>query len=410
MPSFFSYQKLLVIVFATGCVLALSMAGFAQQSAGSGAGEGSQLTLSDEPESDASPAQPDAPAIKADPSQFDTGKLAAALQIMALGEQVTNANDNWEWPVIPTFQFKNEITYDRDAAQAALERLNYYRELAGSPPVTLDEDLSRACQLHADFLILNNAIGHFEPEDWPGATSAGDWAGKKSMIYSVQANWPIYAPVDAVDDWMYTLYHRIDLLNPNLRRIGVGYSIKKFKDNYQRKVLVLDCKTAVTWGEGEIRAFRCFPAPGMTGVYPQFNDTEVPDPLPTDSERGTVITFQLFGAYGSTFRDVAAQLTNLSTGQPVPVYLHTPQEPYLPDRIYERGVFLIPKDILPLSTEFLVQLKCKVDVDGEMYAVDTSWRFTTADTGDWQELFPNREPGHEVPTFSPPPAVPVLTD
>jgi uncharacterized protein YkwD len=110
---------------------------------------------------------------------------------------------------------------DSALAAAAVESLNAYRKTAGVSPVALDEKLSKACRLHARYLARNidnpavQGLGmHDEDLSLPGATAAGRRAGKASVI-SQEAD-----AAAAVDGWIATLFHRLPLLNPDLKKVG----------------------------------------------------------------------------------------------------------------------------------------------------------------------------------------------
>lgn len=104
-----------------------------------------------------------------------------------------------------------------------VEKLNRQRRAIGLEPVELDAELSRGCDLHCRFLVRNythpsvQGLGqHDEDPQLEGYTPEGRKAGRASVI----ANDP--HPEDAVDNWLSTLYHRISLLHPSLKRVGFG--------------------------------------------------------------------------------------------------------------------------------------------------------------------------------------------
>jgi uncharacterized protein YkwD len=114
---------------------------------------------------------------------------------------------------------------DQAAEKAAVRDVNACRQAAGLTPVTLDATLSENCYHHARYLARN--VGHpstqglgLHNEDFtlPGYSAEGDRTGKASVI-------TIYPERDrAVDAWVRTLYHRLPILDPDLRRVGFGYA------------------------------------------------------------------------------------------------------------------------------------------------------------------------------------------
>jgi uncharacterized protein YkwD len=141
----------------------------------------------------------------------------ATTYTVSLSAEVDGAAWSRAWSFTTT---DPEQTRARVAA-GLLERVNVVRRHAGLAPVTLDEKLSAGCLQHARYVVRNlshpKAQGlhiHDEFDDLPGATPEGKAAGKASVIALISD------PGDSVDDWMATLYHRIPLLEPGLKRIG----------------------------------------------------------------------------------------------------------------------------------------------------------------------------------------------
>jgi uncharacterized protein YkwD len=104
-----------------------------------------------------------------------------------------------------------------------LKTLNRQRRLAGLGPVELDVELSRGCELHCQYIVRHfldsstQGLGqHDESPSLEGYTPEGRKAGRASVIAN-DAN-----PEEAVDNWLSTLYHRVSLLHPSLKRVGFG--------------------------------------------------------------------------------------------------------------------------------------------------------------------------------------------
>ena len=113
-----------------------------------------------------------------------------------------------------------------DSERAMLDSLNHFRKSAGLRPVVLDAALSRACGSHASYLLQNAyhleqrppLTAHEEDPALPGFNLAGQRAGRSSVIAKHQCS-----PEQAVEAWIDSLYHRIPLLHPNLRRVGCSF-------------------------------------------------------------------------------------------------------------------------------------------------------------------------------------------
>lgn len=138
--------------------------------------------------------------------------------------------DGKPWQQSWRFTTTDPLRYRRERTVAALEQVNAVRRLADLPPVELDETLSRGCQAHADYVVRHldhpsvQGLGiHEEDAKLPGFSKAGQRAGQNGVIAILSD------PADAVDGWMATLYHRIPLLDPALKRVGYGQTLHPFR-------------------------------------------------------------------------------------------------------------------------------------------------------------------------------------
>ncbi|MFN3534522.1 MAG: CAP domain-containing protein, partial [Desulfatiglandales bacterium] len=108
--------------------------------------------------------------------------------------------------------------------QITLERINYHRELAGLPKVSLNEKLSSAAQAHADYLNINGYVGHDEDPGEEGFT--GQYAQNRAEHFGY--DWGSvgevisfgYTASDGVDALMAAIYHRFIILNPDFLEVG----------------------------------------------------------------------------------------------------------------------------------------------------------------------------------------------
>jgi uncharacterized protein YkwD len=129
-------------------------------------------------------------------------------------------SETWRFTTLDVDGFQARV------AQVLRDRVNEVRKQVGLPPVTLDDRLTKGCLAHARYIMRNadNAKVqglriHEEDASLPGATPEGGRAGKASVIAVLPD------PLDSVDGWMATLYHRIPLLDPALKRIGYGHDL-----------------------------------------------------------------------------------------------------------------------------------------------------------------------------------------
>lgn len=251
------------------------------------------------------------------------------------------------WPGHPA----DGIGMDYALASAAVDKLNEYRILAGVLPVDLDYNLSRACQQHANYLSRNGidlaSVGlaaHDEDPSRPGFTYSGTLAAQNSVIFQG------VGPVEAIDKWFQTLYHRIGLLDPSLQRIGFGtYS------GYQ----VMDVRQGRLRGSAVATQTVVYPAADTMNVPGVFK-SEIPAPVPGDEDLGIPVTVEFFGNHGFSIMNVEAQLLNLDSGVAVPCLLQYPGTPILPGWDYKQLIVLLPTDPL-YRGEYLASVSALVD-------------------------------------------------
>lgn len=158
--------------------------------------------------------------------QHNTVCLIAKEPLEADTEYAVRASARFEgkvWEKTWTFRTRDMRKKDLAEAEQVLARVNLHRKLTGLPPVVFDEDMSRGCRLHARYLVMNlkhpstQGLGmHDEDPKLPGYSRLGKQAGENAVI---AAGMP---PTSSVEDWMATFYHRIPLLDPEMKKIGFG--------------------------------------------------------------------------------------------------------------------------------------------------------------------------------------------
>ncbi|MBV8361944.1 MAG: hypothetical protein JO189_29015 [Deltaproteobacteria bacterium] len=115
---------------------------------------------------------------------------------------------------------------------AWLVPLNRYRAMMGLTPVSADAQLSRGDFLHSHYLAVNYAsqlpdlrLGaevHTEDPAKPEFTAEGAAAAQASDIDWTWGSHSRPKPSWAIDNWMQAPFHRMQIINPYLRRVGYG--------------------------------------------------------------------------------------------------------------------------------------------------------------------------------------------
>jgi uncharacterized protein YkwD len=105
-----------------------------------------------------------------------------------------------------------------------LGRVNYYRALVGSPPVTEDAVLNSNCREHARYMAENDDLTHEQDPSLPFASLAGQACAENGNAWLGSAfGTPIWAHADAVDGWVGSVGHRLWMLYPTTRSMGFGF-------------------------------------------------------------------------------------------------------------------------------------------------------------------------------------------
>ena len=282
------------------------------------------------------------------------------------------------------------------AQEQALDRVNYYRIIAGIPPARGVQAIHEAAQSHAEFYANNRndprlaGLGfHEEHADLPGYT--GRWPSDRAQFFGYSGGVGedghfVGDPVGSVDGWMATVYHRNLIMCYGCTDLGYGMV---------RYPLACDALNmgSQTYTAPASRLIYTYPASGETGLYGRWNGGEIPDPLP-DKPRPVGYPVSLYivqgsgsgaqtqrpaqqswlapqSAYSAAWEVTTAELRDAS-GQLVPIYFldqYTDPNSYLgPD-----NVFLIPHSPMPWGNTYTARV---AGTDSRGVAFDHTWSFT----------------------------------
>jgi uncharacterized protein YkwD len=265
-----------------------------------------------------------------------------------------------------------------DLQQAALERVNYHRTLAGLAPVAADARLLKVAQSHSAYLDSRNEMGHYEsdrsnpyytgnsPFDRIDASGyryeeAGEVVARESSSY----------PPAAIDALMTAIYHRFIILLSNVTQAGPGAVLKAHQGTEELSVTV-DFGAETLPPAPAPTAPTLYPIDGHRGVPVDFNPSEEePNPMPGQTLTGypvsvqvdprytfEVTTFELYALTGSAPKRQDAKLLSNSTDSRTP----------------KHAAALIPNSPLAPGTRY--QAAFSGTVNGA--PVSRSWQFTTA--------------------------------
>jgi hypothetical protein len=256
-------------------------------------------------------------------------------------------------------------------AQAALNRINYYRQLAGVPLLQLHPALTTAAQNHANYDVLNHgdssawAAGpHGEVVGKPGFTGESSGARALATGYPWAAGWEVMNyfddPTISDDDLMNSVYHRVGMLIWTHQYLGYGHGRSAVE-----AVDVLDFGRSATEPISPANVL-VFP-PDQQSDIPIYGASETPDPVPPNGHYPIGYPITLQPAYAATLTVDSAELRD-SAGTLIGVYPN-------PSSCANACYALIPVNPLRYSTTYIAHVRGQVD----NVAFDKTWAFTTTD-------------------------------
>lgn len=109
-----------------------------------------------------------------------------------------------------------------DFVARVVARSNDYRSTAGCPALVLDDRLTSAAQRHSDDMARNNFMAH------TGSDGSSPWdriedTGYRYRLAAENVAAGYASPEEVVEGWMQSAGHRANILDCDLREIGVGY-------------------------------------------------------------------------------------------------------------------------------------------------------------------------------------------
>ncbi len=277
-----------------------------------------------------------------------------------------------------TVQQAGDSTYSNDSVRPALNTinlLNKYRIGAGLPPVLFDTSINNAAWKHALYVNVNKNVENPHNEVPGGEHYKGSSVGDRIQAAGYQISQGQNAKevisfrssgIEAIEEWMQTVYHRYTLLDGSDMKIGYGYLLS------EQRVQVLDGVT-----QQYQKPFVLYPYHNQKNIPPRWLGKESPDPTPGDDIRGyniSVIYFDTPSSPANPFAFKSAKLIDLITNE---AYSET--DYYLVHKETDPGssipaVNIITKDPMRHATTYQVEIT--VDV-GTQSNVKHEWKFMT---------------------------------
>jgi uncharacterized protein YkwD len=254
-----------------------------------------------------------------------------------------------------------------DADTSGVDRLNGYRAASGLPPVELDPQLTKGCQAHAEYLAKNiDRLGKpaFRTDDESDTLPGYSEEGKKTA-QSAFTSFHKQEASAVVDEWMATLFFRLLLLDPRLKRVGWA-SAKTDRGSFG----VLDAFRG--WGSSRVVIY---PVDDQKGVPVAYSGTEIPDPIPEATHKRAGYPVTVTFPREMPVRNVTARLT-IDQNEEVASWVSTPEKPVKDAAPFQNNsICLMAREPLRPNSTYTVAVTARAG--GAEWK--RTWSFTTGD-------------------------------
>jgi uncharacterized protein YkwD len=258
----------------------------------------------------------------------------------------------------------------------ALAAVNAVRRRLGLAPLSVDANLNASAAAHSRYRALNGAASesfHSETRGRQGYSSADPFQRMRFHGYRGEPaaeNGIAYfgAEGNPVEGWLAAPYHRVPMLHPHYRDIGLG-----FANGTDSWYVTANFGYGVDPEIGERAQVVCYPANGQTNVPTAWTEPESPNPLRIHraaQPAGYVVSFSYYSGYEPQIRLLQASLET-KEGDEVACFLNHPGNDSF---LSKNTVLLIPKR--PLAPAQTYRATVRANVVGAS-TVERTWTFTT---------------------------------
>ncbi len=245
--------------------------------------------------------------------------------------------------------------------QESINVINKQRAKLGIDAVALSVLSSKGCEKHANYLLLNKDVlekaggQHHEKKKYPGYTDEGNEVAENSeAFYGI-------GPAELSVTAFNTFYGRVILLNPALRRIGIGYAA----DSAGNSVTVLDYRSGASTNARKSVNFY----PGDDEELVPLTISNLDGPFGINKGRGFPITITFTG--DQKVENATFVLSDRGHTD-IPCFVSDPQHPAT-GRDQMNTICAIPEQ--PLSSEVTYSVTVSCTINGKAFS--KAYHFTT---------------------------------
>lgn len=239
--------------------------------------------------------------------------------------------------------------------------LNARRAASGLDEVTVDPTLSAACEAHVSYMRATGKVIHQQDMGEDAYSAVGAAAGENALIAGGATD-----PVAALELWFGAIYHRLPMLAPGLKTVGVAF------DAGYACLDVYSDSAAV-----EEHVSIQYPANGAVGVSHTLEDVGPVTPFPPAVAFPTGPTASLtFGQTDVLSDGFVAALVAEADGQLLPAFVRLPNDPEDPYKTLQGNTVTVTS-LAPLSPLTSYRVMMKGEVAGNFF--ERQWVFSTRD-------------------------------
>ena len=261
---------------------------------------------------------------------------------------------------------------DGPPAAQALARANYYRTLAGIPPLRSVAAIEQAALNHAQYYVANhkspgafpNGNPHGEVAGFPGFTGAHFWERMIHTGYTNRARFEVMHfindPTIAVDDWVATVYHRVPFIDPRIDEVGYGGASKN-----GAAADVMDFGYSGDNLQISPDRIIIYPANNQVDIPRAWDCRESPNPYADEGCDGQHPVGYVITVLGMGNQQFSKLEMRTADGQTVSMH---------PLRVEGNLAFTAAKAPLAANTTYIVLL---TGLDNQAKPLELEWRFTT---------------------------------
>jgi hypothetical protein len=266
--------------------------------------------------------------------------------------------------VLPATQQPVHVDSRSAAAGPWLTRLNQWRSSTGLSTLTENPTWSAGDYAHAQYMVMNDLVTHYETPGTPYYTTAGDTAARDGNIFVSSTT--ATGDTQAIDWWMGAPFHSMGLMDPRLSSTGFG-SFRYVKSGWQMGAAV-DTIRGNSFTGGTYPVY--FPGSGSIEPLTQYSGNEWPDPLSACPGYSMPTGLPVFVEVGGNVATTAGPVHTITgNGVSLANCVIDSNNSSLGSYLTERGgVILVPQQPLQNGVKYTVALT----VNGVPY----TWSFT----------------------------------